>query len=810
MSNPIHQTNETPERTNAAGPPHPAVHEPSINPATPPRQRQRQRQPLQPDLPHRNTPHNNPARPPAPTPQPDLAFRPKHARSQPNAPSPVEQPRHGRTRRPQPPPVVNPAQSSNPYTASRQLMNPPALRYGRPPTQHRQLYDPQQGLSPSNQPPWMNRLAPDRYTASQIDMQAQNAYLDAIAGSEIPKAMISVAEEHQKEKMRQALEHICQRVITEYEVEKGGCFDGSTVSLKCYGSLRTGFATHSSDMDLVLTSPSSNPHLASTESDIPRLLEKALLKLGFGARLLTRTRMPLIKFCEKPTPELAVRLQEERNKWENQKVVPSKDVAEKSADEKMKGSSVPGRMDEKATPVDRAAALKGGNPEGKLPLGDADETSSPPMLHQHERMNEPELPRNPDSRDRGIGNDAFINRDSSQQSDQTKKPDAANPAPGQPKPEKDTADIHNKTHAIPLVAKERREAVLPDKELVRLYKLAIKEGWFEPGERTTIFNFCRAVEGGISSDQVAECRAQLLSLPDVLNRYRPPPDHLLDYPKDGVGVQCDIIFSNPLAIHNSAMLRCYNLSDPRVKPMVLFVKAWAKRRKINSPYHGTLSSYGYVLMVLHYLINIAKPAICLNLQHVEMALHDTSAENTQIIEGHNVRFWRNETMIQHWATQGLITLDRQSTVGSLLRGFFQYFATPSGGFSWSMEVLSLRTPGGILTKQQKQWIAAKTEVLDPVKAGEKGQEVRQRYLFAIEDPFETNHNIARTVVHNGIVAIRDEFRRAHRLIQQAANAKVTEDLFAEAAAKDDLNYRYFGPRPRPQMAKAPVQAANAT
>lgn len=33
------------------------------------------------------------------------------------------------------------------------------------------------------------------------------------------------------------------------------------------------------------------------------------------------------------------------------------------------------------------------------------------------------------------------------------------------------------------------------------------------------------------------------------------------------------------------------------------VKVWTKRRKINDPYLGTLSSYGYVLLVIFYLIN---------------------------------------------------------------------------------------------------------------------------------------------------------------------------------------------------------------
>ena len=45
------------------------------------------------------------------------------------------------------------------------------------------------------------------------------------------------------------------------------------------------------------------------------------------------------------------------------------------------------------------------------------------------------------------------------------------------------------------------------------------------------------------------------------------------------------------------------------------------------------------------------------------------------------------------------------------------------------------------------------------------KKVTNRYLFAIEDPFETDHNVARTVTHRGIVAIRDEFRRAWRILK---------------------------------------------
>lgn len=68
-------------------------------------------------------------------------------------------------------------------------------------------------------------------------------------------------------------------------------------------------------MDLALVCPSLTPDPASADSEVPRLLEKTLLNLGYGARLLTRTRVPIIRFCEQPTPELLKALLENRAKW---------------------------------------------------------------------------------------------------------------------------------------------------------------------------------------------------------------------------------------------------------------------------------------------------------------------------------------------------------------------------------------------------------------------------------------------------------------------------------------------------------------
>lgn len=58
------------------------------------------------------------------------------------------------------------------------------------------------------------------------------------------------------------------------------------------------------------------------------------------------------------------------------------------------------------------------------------------------------------------------------------------------------------------------------------------------------------------------------------------------------------------------------------------------------------------------------------------------------------------------------------------------------------------------------------------------KEVRHRYLVCIQDPFELDHNVGRTVNHQGICAIREEFRRAWRILDDEANGRPHKDLFA--------------------------------
>jgi DNA polymerase sigma len=81
-------------------------------------------------------------------------------------------------------------------------------------------------------------------------------------------------------------------------------------------------------------------------------------------------------------------------------------------------------------------------------------------------------------------------------------------------------------------------------------------------------------------------------------------------------ISCDICVNNLLAVHNTQLLKAYSIYDERCRQLIYIVKDWSKVRNLNEPYQGTLSSYAFVLLVIHYLQNLKEP-VSPNLQDSE-------------------------------------------------------------------------------------------------------------------------------------------------------------------------------------------------
>jgi len=197
---------------------------------------------------------------------------------------------------------------------------------------------------------------------------------------------------------------------------------------------------------------------------------------------------------------------------------------------------------------------------------------------------------------------------------------------------------------------------------------------------------------------------------------------------------CDICINNSLALQNTRLVADYSKIDPRVRPLAYLVKYWAKRRGINNPYQGTLSSYAYINLVINFL-QTREPPILPCLQNIAINQSDR-----HIVDKFDCTYAEPTPFIGFGA-------QNTQSMAELLCHFFHYYTNE---FDTRTGVVSVRC-GSVLTKREKGWDSMRVQ--------------RDNMLLCIEDPFETTHNLGRLVDKDGLHAITSELRRACMLLR---------------------------------------------
>ncbi|KAG9452104.1 hypothetical protein H6P81_005008 [Aristolochia fimbriata] len=223
----------------------------------------------------------------------------------------------------------------------------------------------------------------------------------------------------------------------------------------------------------------------------------------------------------------------------------------------------------------------------------------------------------------------------------------------------------------------------------------------------------------------------------ALTRARVPIVKLMD---PVTGISCDICINNILAVVNTKLLKDYAQIDARLRQLAFIVKHWAKSRGVNETYHGTLSSYAYVLMCIHFLQQ-RKPAILPCLQEMEATYMVTVDDIT-------CAYFDEVGSLSEFGAQN------KESIARLLWEFFDYWAFRH---DYANAVISVRT-GSILSKRAKDWTR---------RIG------NDRHLICIEDPFEISHDLGRVVDKYSIKILREEFERAAYILQYDPNPCVT-------------------------------------
>lgn len=167
-------------------------------------------------------------------------------------------------------------------------------------------------------------------------------------------------------------------------------------------------------------------------------------------------------------------------------------------------------------------------------------------------------------------------------------------------------------------------------------------------------------EAGLKLDAI---RKRLSLEPDLIKTFELVRARvcLLRFETYFCNLKVDLTLGNSSAIRSTHLVSCYVRLDPRVRPLVVAVKLWAKKYSINEAFAGGLSSYSLILMVIGYLQFGCSPAVlpCLQtLRPYSFGKHIRANDLTL-----------SEPTVYDYSSSN------KKTVDQLLIGFFKYFGT---------------------------------------------------------------------------------------------------------------------------------------
>lgn len=79
--------------------------------------------------------------------------------------------------------------------------------------------------------------------------------------------------------------------------------------------------------------------------------------------------------------------------------------------------------------------------------------------------------------------------------------------------------------------------------------------------------------------------------------------------EDNSGIESDISVCLTQSVVKTNLIKKYVAIDWRVKPLVLSIKHWVKSRKLSNTHRGDLNSFGFTLMIIHYLQSLSPPIL---------------------------------------------------------------------------------------------------------------------------------------------------------------------------------------------------------
>ncbi|CAH8447259.1 unnamed protein product [Dicrocoelium dendriticum] len=186
------------------------------------------------------------------------------------------------------------------------------------------------------------------------------------------------------------------------------------------------------------------------------------------------------------------------------------------------------------------------------------------------------------------------------------------------------------------------------------------------------------------------------------------------------GSEVDISFSNYLALVNTRMLKLYTVIDSRLRVLGIALKIIGKLCHIGNASVGGVSSYALVIMLIHYLQQKDQLPVL-------QQLYEGAIKPVHLVNGWDAWFQDDISLIRRLWTPP----ERRMSLGELWLGFFRYFL-----FEFDRDV-------NVVCIRQKKMLPRFLKMWDS--------------LFAVEDPFNLDHNLTGSLRRDSLLCILDVF-----------------------------------------------------
>eukprot|EP00055_Hartaetosiga_balthica_P017592 m.119367 g.119367 ORF g.119367 m.119367 type:complete len:457 (+) comp9355_c0_seq1:36-1406(+) len=221
-----------------------------------------------------------------------------------------------------------------------------------------------------------------------------------------------------------------------------------------------------------------------------------------------------------------------------------------------------------------------------------------------------------------------------------------------------------------------------------------------------------------------------------------------------LGVEMDINVNNPLGVRNTLLLSRYCSIDDRVQKLGFLVKYWAKQCGVNSSPDGTLSSYAWINLAIHFLQQCDPPVI--------PYLQQIGDVHKVMVGTHNTYFCDNEKDLKHgWSRYK----ENKASLAELYFNFFVYWSH----FDFRFNVPHIIHFPGVVSKDS---LIGKFNT-----------------TVAVKDPFDDQHNLTATVTTIGWKFIRHCILHRIRVLEsfQGVNAITSQYLNTRATLTNNVD-----------------------